>query len=175
MAVAIQAFGIFFVVASLWSVKGQIRLQRASHIIGSVESLVATWNSENTLTLRKQVCQKMIEERTYFGSDSEELLEIFERLGMYERIGALPLDVIWEAFSWYVGHYHTLTQEGLKELRDHHGDEFLFENFEILAEKLQELSKEKGSISERTENNKKLGRFLTSEIKTANTLLNIGQ
>lgn len=168
-----QASGTIAIVISFIAVRIQLRLQRFTHIIDSTEKLVAIWNSNSNLRLRKQVCNKLKNDNSYFGNDSEELLDIFERIGLYVKIKALPSDVAWEAFSWFIDHYYVLSKNGIDEMRADYNDELLFNNFTWLAGKMNRVSCTKYTKPNLNINPSDLLTFLDSEIAIADVRLNI--
>jgi len=168
-----QALGTLIVGASLIALYHQVRLQRLSGIVDSMEKLTLLWNSENQLKLRLSVCEKLSKDINYFGNDTEELLELFERVGAYVKIGAIPEFAIWEVFSWYIDHYYEISRAGLTELRIHYKDPLLFENFEWLAVKLNNISRRKNLRSVVINNKSDAEKFLNGEINTARVLLGV--
>ncbi len=168
-----QALGTVIVGVSLFSVFVQIRLQRMASMVDAIEKLVSTWNSDSHLRLRLSVCQKLIDDRQYFGADSEELLELLERIGAYVKFGALSEHAVWEVFSWYTDHYFELSRHGIAEIRRYHGDPLLFENFERLAVRLNKISRKKGLRPIVVQDQTDAQNFLNSEISTAEHLLGL--
>lgn len=168
-----QALGTVIVGASLVAVFIQVRLQRMASMVDAIEKLVSTWNSENQLRLRLNVCRRLINDKRYFGEDSEELLELLERIGAYVRFGALSEKAVWEVFSWFTDHYYELSRDGIAEMRKHHGDPLLYENFEWLAVRLNQISRKRGLRSLVVRNETDAQNFLNAEINTAELLLGI--
>lgn len=168
-----QALGAVIVGASLVAVYRQVKLQRMAGMVDAIEKLVMAWNSESQLRLRLAVCEKMKTDITYFGDDTEELLELFERIGAYVRFGALSERAVWDVFSWYIDHYYELARSGLTDLRKHHKDRLLFENFEWLAIQLSNTSRSKGLPSHILQNQIDARNFLDAEINTAKILLGL--
>lgn len=168
-----QALGTVIVGASLLAVYRQVRLQQMAGMVDAIEKLVMAWNSENQLRLRLAVCEKMRADATYFGADTEELLELFERIGAYVKFGALSERAVWDVFSWHIDHYYELARSGLADLRIHHKDRLLFENFEWLAIQLNKRSRDKGLQSLIVQNQSDARNFLNAEINTAQILLGL--
>ncbi len=168
-----QALGTAIVGTSLIAVFFQVRLQRMASMVDAIEKLVLTWNSENQLRLRLSVSQRLSSDSGYFGDDSEELLELSERIGAYVKFGALSEQAVWEVFSWYTDHYFELSRNGIVEMRKRHRDPLLFENFEWLAVRLNQTSRKRGLRSVVVQNQTDAQNFLDAEISTANLLLGL--
>ncbi len=151
----------------------QLRLQRYSHLIQSVENLVGVWNLSQFLNLRGRVCSKLPKDKSYFGSNMEERLRFFEQLGQYEKLKAIPQDNAWSTFSWFIDYYYELCGDEIYSLRMRHKDDLLLENFDYLARAMKRESRRFFQRLPIVLEDETIAEFLKVEIETSKLLLSL--
>lgn len=95
-----------------------------------------------------------------------------EELGKYNKINAVPKDVMWSAQSWYIEYYYSLFREGISEIRGKHHDLTLFKEFEDLYVSMCKISKKEGAPVFKKQN-KELEEFVNDEIRVAKAFLRL--
>ena len=160
------------VVVTAILIYAQIKTQVHTHVVRTIEDMMRLWNSSHYLLLRRQVCDRWREGEEAFDPMCGELCEIFERFGLYLRIGAIPEQAMWEAISWHIEHYYSMFGDKLCCVRRKYNDLYLFENFEILARRMIKISRKRG-ISNFSKTQEEIRVFLDGEVSTANILLRL--
>lgn len=138
-------------------------VQAKSHLIQTVTLIHQRWCEDSMLRARHIVCKRYREGKNEFDGISEYIAEFMEELGNYVNMGAMPVDVMWEAQSWYLEHYYPMFREGIEKNRRIFHDPTLYSHLEELIKKMSKQSIAKGAPNpERGEED--LERFVKSEL-----------
>ena len=129
------------VVVSLFFISRQIRIQTATHVVQSLSTINARWNSDTMIRARFDVCSRCASKRFEFDGVADYVAEFLEELGMYLKIRAVSPEQMWQAQSWYIEHYYWMFKEGIEQVRSEHKDESLYTGFESLFATMTLISK----------------------------------
>ncbi len=153
-------------IAILWT----LWLQRASHVVATLDSVYARWNSEPMLRARRRVCSSWIDGKFNFEGDAEAVAELIEDLGNYAHARAIPGKTLWNGYSWYVEHYWVIFREGIYKIREDYGDSSIYERFESLLVTFIESSDRRGLGACADKSDDVIRRFCEGEIRLTNSL-----
>jgi hypothetical protein len=123
----------------------QIRIDGNSHLVNSIKILNDTWNDETLLKARRTVCQRYISGESNMDRIAAKVGNHFEEIGIYYRRKALPLEIIWEMYSYTIEHYWLILENAIIKRRKEDRDDTYFENFEKLYQKLLSYNSKKGA------------------------------
>jgi len=165
--------GVLILVISVFLVLSQLRLQRYAHVVSATEILVSKFESERMLKLRLSTCLGLIENRDYYGSDLETLLEFFDRVAAYEAQGALPIPVIWETFSWHFEFYYFLSTSKVAAVRIEYNDPSYLSGIEGLMLRFRQHERSSRVTATIVSDDKLVVKFLQDEIDVARMLLGV--
>lgn len=134
----------FAIVAiTLVFIYNQLHLSAASHVLQSMTSLNERWSSDRNSSLRKRTCEAWLHSGALI-SEGQVFLHFFEELGLYVKKQWIPLDVIWETYSWYIESYWGMFEDHVRTLRKENNDPSIFQNFEHLAGLMRTINARKG-------------------------------
>ncbi|MEB2308776.1 MAG: hypothetical protein OZ917_05670 [Candidatus Brocadiaceae bacterium] len=77
----------------------------------------------------------------------EFVAEFFEDLGWCVLQGALPMPLVWSAFSYEVEHYWPMLEKEIKDIRTKRNDKTLFTDFELLRSRCKRFTRKKNRWS----------------------------
>jgi len=165
----IQALIVFVTLGMIYY---QVRLQTATHVVQTLAAMHQRWSEESMLRARYLVCSRYLAGDKSFDGISEYIAEFMEELGGYVKMKAVPVDVMWDAQSWYLEHYYPLFKSGIESTRQIYHDVTLYSNMESLFIQMSKHSGEKNAPNpERGERD--LQRFAESEVQMAAAFLNL--
>lgn len=150
----------------------QVRVQTASHVVQSLSTIHARWNSESMLRSRHYVCSKWIVGDRDFDGVAQYVAEFMEEMGNYLRIRAVPVREMWEAQSWYVEHYYWMFKAGMEQYRQTYKDENLYSQFEALFVRMNKMNRKQGS-PHFPRNEAELTAFAQAELAVAEAVLKL--
>ena len=162
----------FVVLGTLCLIYYQVRLQTATHVVQTLAAIHQRWHEESMLRARHLVCSRYLEGDTQFDSVSEYIAEFMEELGGYVKLHAVPVDVMWDAQSWYLEHYYAMFKNGISLVRQEYHDVTLYSNMQTLSDQMSRHS-EKQKAPSATRGERDLCRFAKSEIQLADAFLKL--
>jgi len=148
----------------------QVKLQWDDHLLATLKDLDDRWVSKSLMLARKKYCERWLADDHNPDPIGEFIAEFFELLAIYEKTHTIPIEIIWDTFSFYIEHYYLMLQVELRTIRISRRDPSLYEGFERLYNLVHKKSKEKyaPTIIE----NEDLFEFANREISIASLVLN---
>lgn len=157
------------VTVSLVAIYWQIRLQRATHIISAMTIFDNKWQSEQFLRARYKYCDNYVPDRKDDDPLADLLCPFFEDLGTYVRRKALPIDVVFEYFSYAICNYWYMSKRSIDDIRAKNNPSFYTE-FEYLHSAIKRHAESRGiSLDPVDGDGEKFRKF---EMQRATLLLN---
>lgn len=158
------------VVATLWLIWKQVKIQTATHIVQTVCTVQERWHSEYMQRVRLNVCTRWKNNNREFDGACEQIAEFIEELGTFLKTKAIPNNVMWDVQSWNIECYWAMFKDGIAKLRKDGKDETLYTEFEKLFNAMSEISKKEGATPKNTED---INEFIEREIRSTGACLNI--
>lgn len=192
LAVSILNIGvILFSAILIWrqlkTQSGQLELQRKSHFVTSLETLSDVWESERMLRVRQAAARSLqsLEPQMRelpdwsktkpINAEIEYILEFFDRIGAYQREGALEADPIWEVFSWRIEYYYAMIIHDLERIREEEGDPLIYNNFEHVAKLMLSKSKKVLKKDPPALDRERWPGFLEAELDVVDTIIEVSR
>ena len=133
----------FFVVAiTLFFIYKQVKVQAATHIVQTLNTICNRWNSESMMRARYKVCSDWVNGEHKFDGVDEYVAEFMEELSAYLKIEAVPPKTLWGVQSWNIEHYYCMFRDGIIKMREENKEVTLYQGFEKLYEAMQEVSRD---------------------------------
>lgn len=154
------------IVSSLFLIYRQIRLYRSASMIQTLDSRREDWDSERMIGYRRTTCRGYQEGTRRIKMAEGEVLGFFEEMGLLLRKGVVSQEFVWETYSYYIEHYWPMLEANIREYRNSTGDDTWFENFQHLADSMQEYSK-KRKCPTRAKTEEEISNFISGELENS--------
>lgn len=122
-----------------------LRNTRLSNSARMVLDLVSTFNSPTMRAKRRLFAQALINKRPSIDLTGDApVLEFFEEVGYMTRRGVLDKGMVWNSFSWWLGHYYAAVTNApnlIADARAKSNSLSLFRETEWLYETLQKVGR----------------------------------
>ena len=122
------------------------------------------------LNVRLAVCTHWKTHPEDFDGACEQVAEFMEELGMFAKTGAIPNDLMWDFQSWNIECYWAMFKDGITKLRERSKDDTLYEDFESMLKKMNEINKSR-RVSPKNCND--VSDFVEREIRSTQACLNV--
>ena len=127
----------FIVIASVFLVVRQFRLQRVSLMASTLDSLNNRWESQNMMQARRETCENFGDGHCHLNRPEEAVCTFFEEIGLYVKKGVISSDAVWELYSYSIENYWRLLEPSVKSLRVDYNDKSYYERFEKLNTRMK--------------------------------------
>ncbi|RLA83226.1 MAG: hypothetical protein DRG40_07030, partial [Deltaproteobacteria bacterium] len=85
----------------------QVRLQRYSNMLQTLNEMRSFWNNEKMMNFRLKVCETYLTGAKSIGAAEAEVLGFFEEIGLLLKKHVLQKDVVWNTYSYFIEYYWT--------------------------------------------------------------------
>lgn len=116
---------------SILFIRRQLRIQGYAHNLQSMFALKSRWDSGEMTIARQEVCTHHAANGLW-NRPEEFIAMFFEDLGGYVLQGALPMRLVWSAYSYEVEHYWPMFEREIRNTRTQRNDKTLYTDFEKL-------------------------------------------
>lgn len=135
----------FFAIAvSLVFIYRQVRAQRQANLLQTLGSLDNRWNSADMVASRKKACENYLSDQLRIKREQSDVIGFFEDMGVYLEKKVFDAESLWDKYSYYVEYYWAMYQPHIVEFRAETKDPTWYEKFEMLKNRMEEVSKKKG-------------------------------
>jgi len=134
----------FAITVSLIFIYRQVRAQRQTNLLQTLNSLDNRWNSVEMLASRKRACETYLTDQLKIKREQCDVISFFEDIGVYLEKKVFDSDSLWDKYSYYIEHYWAMYQPHIVEFRATTKDPTWYEKFEMLKDRMEEVSKKKG-------------------------------
>lgn len=138
----------FIVLVSLMAIYQQVKLQSYSNGLGMLQQIVSLrgiWDGLEMRRYRKAVCEEYNQKTAETPINAEtEVLNFFEEMGVLFKMQILPVNMIWEFYSYHIENMWPMLEKKVKAVRVRDTDQTYFENSEQLWRAMLAYSKKKG-------------------------------
>ena len=139
------------VAVSLFFIYRQVKYQRYTNMLVSLNSLREKWDSELMRRSRLAVSCRFRDKDKSITDDCLYILSFFEELGMHYKKKVFETDVLWSIYSYRVENFWMVLEPMVKEYRAHFDDTY-YENFEYLKKQFEAHSRKRNlSVKPKTE------------------------
>jgi hypothetical protein len=144
----IQALAI---VISLVLIYRQVRAQRMTNSLATLEKLGERWNSKRLCDARSAIVSVHPSTNKKIDHHEEVVLTFIEEMGGHTKKGVLDVKSVWSLYSYYVEHYWPILSPKVSELRAAAVDDSYYDQAEWLYNKCCKLSQNCGANPRKTD------------------------
>jgi hypothetical protein len=164
----VVTFTLIFIAKQVKLQTQQTEIATNSHVVQAFCTIQERWNSETMQRVRYEVCSQWKKGNHEFDGACEHIANIFEEVGTFVKIKAIPEDVVWDIQSWNIEYYWCIFENGIAKARKDY-EEPVYCEFEGLFRKMRDISdkKEVPSVDKPS-----IEVFLEREIRATQACLN---
>jgi len=152
----------FFVVISLVFIYRQIKLHRQGNMLQAIADKDQKWGSNEFIEYRRATCERYSVVLLKIDRSEGEVLGFFEDLGIYLRRGVFDKDLLWNKYSYFIGHYWIMFEKHILKYRAKENDDTWFDQFEYLNSQMSEYANKK-KFKYGTRTPKEIEKFIKGE------------
>lgn len=130
---------------TLLFIYSQVRIQRYTNMLTTLNSLIERWNSEIITKARIITCQQYLaNQKKVEDINIVRVLNFFEELGLYYKKKVFDTDVLWSMFALQVENYWSVLSPMIHEYRAEEKDKTYYEDFEYMKNEFEKYSRKRG-------------------------------
>jgi hypothetical protein len=142
ISAVITAIFTAFAAVGVFCAFGQLRVSKKAAIFEVMKELDNEFYSDKFSELRKRTVKLNFTDPVE-SVECEDLLDFFEKIGSLEKEGLIPLEWIYDYWSYWILHYWVLCEKQVYKRRKETGDGTYYDNLENLFSKLAKLASQK--------------------------------
>ena len=130
---------------TLYFIYKQIKIQRASNMLATLNALTVRWESDSMRKARVEVCQQFLANNLNIDNDNTvRILLFFEELGLYYKKKVIDTDILWDMYDHRIQTCWDVLEPLISEYRAHLKDDTYYDKFEYMVNELQKYSEKQG-------------------------------
>jgi hypothetical protein len=145
----------------------QVRHQRNSNILSTLNNFYLKWNTDEMINCRMHICNDYLSKKEITINNPEyTVLSFFEEMGVYLKKNVVDISSIWDLYSYCIEHYWPVLKPRIEEVRNRENDRTLFIKFEYLYNEITKYTKSQKVKFTKTD--EEIRRFVNFELNKIN-------